>query len=310
MLFLDGTVPVDGRVAVVGARRVVLAHRAQQRTDRPLVELDQCQQRVLHRAPLPAAAAERRPGLGPAVRGRRRPRGQRSYHYQATGGSWSIRSRIRWRSLRFTLLRTTAPPTALLTTKPARAGERSPQAHAGPLHRYEDGRRGAGARPGVLVVPRSRSPRAASAGCRWAARRHDLTGIRRTDGRDPCCGGTRESRGRHGCAYAAGSRGSWRDDGCSAGRCACSLGGSRKNRCLRGAVLAVTVRPRVARVTPECTADRSSCAICAHRRQAAAAIDNSTWLRYARLRHSVKPTAARRHLSTAWGQQLEPYRSR
>jgi hypothetical protein len=140
---------------------------------------------------------------------------------------------------------------------PHASGERSPQAHAGPLHRYEDGRRGAGARPGVLVVPRSRSPRAASAGCRWAARRHDLIGIRRTDGRDPCCGGTRESRGRHGCAYAAGSRGSWRDDGCSAGRCACSLGGSRKNRCLRGAVLAVTVRPRVARVTPECTADRS-----------------------------------------------------
>src|SRR5690606_15448199 len=52
---LDGTVPVDGCVAVVGARRVVLADRPQQRTDRPLVDLDQSQQRVLHRAPPPSS---------------------------------------------------------------------------------------------------------------------------------------------------------------------------------------------------------------------------------------------------------------
>lgn len=51
--------------------------------------------------------------------------------------------------------------------------------------------------------------------------------LRQTGWRDPCCGGTRESRGRHGYAYAAGSRGSSRGGGCSAGRCACSLGGSR-----------------------------------------------------------------------------------
>lgn len=51
--------------------------------------------------------------------------------------------------------------------------------------------------------------------------------LRPTDGRDPCYGGTRESRGRRGYAYAAGSRGSSRGGGCSAGRCACSLGGSR-----------------------------------------------------------------------------------
>lgn len=86
-------------------------------------------------------------------------------------------------------------------------------------------------------------------------------------------------------------------------------------RWLAGCRLAVTVRPRVARITPECTASRSPnvpwwghwYVICAHRRQAAAAIDNSTWLRYARLRHPVKPTTRRRHLSTGWGQQLEPY---
>ena len=57
--------------------------------------------------------------------------------------------------------------------------------------------------------------------------------------------------------------------------------------------------------------DHSS-VIFAHRRQAAAAIDNSTWSRYARLRHPVKPaprqplSAPRRDtLCTACGQQLE-----
>lgn len=48
--------------------------------------------------------------------------GQRSYDNKATGGSSASRSRTRWRSLRFTAVRTTAPPTALLTTKPARGG--------------------------------------------------------------------------------------------------------------------------------------------------------------------------------------------
>lgn len=43
------------------------------------------------------------------------------------------------------------------------------------------------------------------------------------------------------------------------------------------------------RSTPECTASRPRSVIFAHRRQAAAAIDNSTWSRYAALRHPVKP---------------------
>ncbi len=71
--------------------------------------------------------------------------------------------------------------------------------------------------------------------------------LRPTGGRDPCHGGTRESRGRHGCACAGGSRGSSRDGGCSAGRCACSLGGSRNESVVAGHRLAVTVRPREAR---------------------------------------------------------------
>src|SRR6202008_2018239 len=71
-----------------------------------------------------------------------------------------------------------------------------------------------------------------------------------------------------------------------------------------GAVLGVTLPPRVARIPPECTASRSPSAICAHRRQAAAAIDNSTWLRYAGLRHSVKPAVTERHYPQAGDNNL------
>src|SRR4051794_16119996 len=120
---LDGTVPVDGRVAVVGTRRVVLAHRPEQRTDRPLVQLDQSQQRVLHRAPPPSnrSMAASRSWASCAWSASPAPGSARTTT-RLPGGNRATRSRIRWRSLRLTLLRTTAPPTALLTTKPARVG--------------------------------------------------------------------------------------------------------------------------------------------------------------------------------------------
>lgn len=62
--------------------------------------------------------------------------------------------------------------------------------------------------------------------------------------------------------------------------------------------------PTSSSYTPECTASRSLEVTCAHRRQAAAAIDNSTWLRYARLRHPVKPASARRHYPQAGDNNL------
>ena len=46
--------------------------------------------------------------------------------------------------------------------------------------------------------------------------------LRPTGGRGPWRGAPTGWRGRHGCACAAGSRGSSRAGGCSAGRCACS----------------------------------------------------------------------------------------
>ncbi len=121
---LHRTVPVDRRVPIVRARRVVATDRPEQRADRPLVQLDQRKQWILHRAPLPSS------------RSRAASRSRASCSWDASpepgnartttrlpGGSTDRRSRTRWRSCRFTRVRTTAPPTALLTTKPARAGK-------------------------------------------------------------------------------------------------------------------------------------------------------------------------------------------
>ena len=52
--------------------------------------------------------------------------------------------------------------------------------------------------------------------------RPDQRRLRPTACRGPWRGGWRGWRGRHGCACAAGNRGSSRAGGCSAGRCACS----------------------------------------------------------------------------------------
>lgn len=116
--------------------------------------------------------------------------------------------------------------------------------------------------------------------------------IRRTDGRGPCHDASRESRVRRGCAYADGSRGSSHDGGCSAGRCACSLGGSRE-------IVSGGASPGCHRAPTKELADQSGAPLDDHPetsgrpspigRQAAAAIDNSTSIRYARLGHSVKP---------------------
>lgn len=143
--------------------------------------------------------------------------------------------------------------------------------------------------------------------------------LRPTGGRDPCHGGTRGSRGRHGSACADGNRGSSRDGGCSAGRCACSLGGSRNACCLTrdrcGASIGCHRAPTSSSLSQRLSAplhDHQS-AIFAHRRQAAAAIDNSTWSRYARLRHPVKPApwqraepAARTHYAQPVDNNLNP----
>jgi hypothetical protein len=59
--------------------------------------------------------------------------------------------------------------------------------------------------------------------CPTASTTASVPTFRPRGGRAPWSGAQRGPRDRHGSAYAAGSRGSWRADGCSAGTCACSL---------------------------------------------------------------------------------------
>lgn len=73
--------------------------------------------------------------------------------------------------------------------------------------------------PDVPAGPPWRSPDSESA---WPPTEARPAWIRPTASRGPCACAWRGWRGRRGCACAAGTRGSWPGDGCSAGRCACS----------------------------------------------------------------------------------------
>ena len=151
---LHRTVPVDGRVAVVRARRVVPADRAQQGADGPLVQLDQCQQRVLHCALPPGVGSGARgalsaqpPGQPPLQRAASRSRascvvvritraGQRPYDNQATGGQQgqSVAHQMTQPALDLVALRPRRP-LPCSRRNPHVPGERSPPARAGPLRR-------------------------------------------------------------------------------------------------------------------------------------------------------------------------------
>lgn len=156
-------------------------------------------------------------------------------------GSVVNRSRTRCRNRRRTLLRTTAPPTALETTKPARAGAESCSVPAGrtgsgvavsgPTDGEADGR---SRWTTTAPLPARRPPRTATANsplrrsrCAAASTTSTSPGpgrsaLRPTGGHGPWRDGSKGWRGRRGYACAAGSRGSSRAGGCSAGRCACS----------------------------------------------------------------------------------------
>jgi hypothetical protein len=124
-------------------------------------------------------------------------------------GRVARRSRTRWRRRLRTLFRTTALPIARDTTNPALV-----DVSAWPTCTTTAPR------------PARRPERIAAANSLRRLRRcpaASTTTLRRRDGRVPWPDAKRGSRDRHGCACAAGSRGSSRAGGCSAGRCACSL---------------------------------------------------------------------------------------
>src|SRR4051794_16422998 len=114
---------------VRGARRMVPADLAVERADQQAVGAQQTDQQILHRT-LAVECSERRRGR--CNRSRLVSRSVASWAYDAPAaagrarttstagpGSEEIRARVRCRRRRFTLLRVTALPTALLTTNPA-----------------------------------------------------------------------------------------------------------------------------------------------------------------------------------------------
>jgi hypothetical protein len=125
-----------------------------------------------------------------------------------------MRSRTRWRSRRVTRCRVTEPPTARLTTNPARAGASGSGEFAVERCTTSRGR------------PARRPRRTAEANSsRWVSREPaGSTGaapLRPRAARGPCGGDRRRWRVRRGCASAAESRACAPGGGCSAGRCAC-----------------------------------------------------------------------------------------
>ncbi len=222
------SVPRQGHRAVLAAGRQEATAWCQQRTYPAAVTADQGQQAAGHRAwtrfrrrchlvtrssarSRSAASSEK---LRPAADGAAR----RTSLLPA--GSRRRRSCIRWRSRRRTRLRTTALPTPREIMNPTRDGAATD-------------------RTGVRRCTTT-EPRAARRPCRTARensgrrRNREAAGstssyrLRPTARRDPYAGGQQGSPGRLGSACGAGTRGSWRAGGCSAGTYACSLAGSQQ----------------------------------------------------------------------------------
>ena len=218
------------RVARTGG--IEPAARAEQRRQDHLVEPDRRREHQhsrrshAHRTGAPGRAAEREAAPRSA-----RSRASANVRLDATAaagrartttsvpaGNAARRCASTWRRRRLTRFRVTAEPTARVTTTPTR-----------------------GVRPSVVRAacttrsPSPRTPRAAWTAAvkspRWRSRdRAGSTSVRPRAARAPWSGGLRGWRVRRGCACATGSRGSWPDDGCWAGTCACSLVGSSGGR--------------------------------------------------------------------------------
>ncbi len=124
------TVSLHGLQSVGRAGGVVAADLTVQRADGEPVRLQQPDQGVLHRAPARASAASSC-SASVAERDAVEPREVPAPRHDCPSGSVPTRSRIRCRSRRLTRLRSTAEPTALLTTKPTDVGPPVPGTHMG-----------------------------------------------------------------------------------------------------------------------------------------------------------------------------------
>jgi len=112
----SGTVRLHCFERVRRARRVVPTHLPVQRADRESIRAQQRHQDGLHQAPARRKAASR--SVSRAAAGASPAAGSARTTTRHPAGRRSMCDRIRWRSRRFTRLRTTADPTPRLTTNP------------------------------------------------------------------------------------------------------------------------------------------------------------------------------------------------
>ena len=195
---------------------VIAAHLAVQRTDHRAVRLEETDQQEFHDVTL---VRQRRRSASSSAEVAVADAGSARTTSTAEPGSPASAgrcSRVRCRSRRFTRLRTTALPTALLTTKPTRAG-----CPGGWTSRWTTRVRDPQRRPDRAV-----RRKASLSMSRCAAGSTSVVAAGAAVRRPGCCGPCGDaptgSSGRRGCACAGGNRAPCDDDGCSAGTYACS----------------------------------------------------------------------------------------
>ncbi len=145
------------------------------------------------------------------------------------------------RSRRLTRWRTTLAPTPLPTTRPTRGASVPGALISGCIWTTKFPRRTR--RPARITVANSLERRIRLAEGNTVAAAPVATRLRPTARDDPCGVATTRCPGRLGYAYATGSRASWRDGGCSAGRCACSRSDSIVVKIERATAVTACVRP-------------------------------------------------------------------
>jgi hypothetical protein len=118
-----GAVLPERLVGIPRARGIETTARAQQRTDRHLVQPDQTEEEESHWSPPTRRRTLPRPRSSSAASVAEEQVAAVGFARTTSiepAGSRSRCGRTRWRSRRFTWFRTTAPPTARPTTKPTR----------------------------------------------------------------------------------------------------------------------------------------------------------------------------------------------
>ena len=240
---LDAPMHLHGFEGVGRAGWVVAADLAVQRTDQRAIDAQEPDQHVLHRdTPLTCddtfdSACDR---AFDTPRSRSRSRvaeeapaaaGNARTTSLAPAGSCATRGRNWCRRRRLTLVRTTALPTARLTTRPTSGSLPDPGSVSSRCTTTEREAarlpwrvtsRNTEASPRRFTAANTSGPLRTQGLLEVGAAQHRCPRLRRPGSCDPCGGDPTGSRGPRGCASGGGNRAPCDGDGCSAGRCACS----------------------------------------------------------------------------------------